>query len=718
MSFTVWDLSLEKVIYTAGGFLDTPILTSTMNGQLLLVFFDGSQLVKVFDLTDSCQLLHQVHISADIPIHKDHSILVSKNSVKDYVLFAYRNGKEAMVFSARKGKVVAKLTSQEPVVAIQGVAVTKEYFLVIFRCPFMRQRDILHIELFSVRTFIYTHTLKGCCNDFISTFFINHLASHLVAFSPIPNTNTTEIVLWNLESEDHKHLAKLSSVPVGGVCSDLRYCLAFCNGENYLRSWNLASKINDQSLTATANKGKKTNGIQEIVTMQNYPRYVVCRSLNSGVITVWNIVKSKCKGKAVTVERGLVENTDVVLVRDMKLFVLTDKGMASFTEASRPIFQTLLTYDLLKKKYIKKKTGLYIIYCQNNEYKILDGGLLFGLSENRDHFVIWNMETGFVKDRIKPEYKDKAPPQPILLGHLMSKDTRTLYKDILSKRKRGKGTTVLQRPWERRNESKTAKKRRLENEVKQELEKLQQLANEKYNAIDQYLLSGDEKVIVCSYYAHHLSVFSLQTLSHLHTLESRTSMLFLHNAALTYTGSHLVLSNYSDDEKISYITLWNLETGKTLLLEALCLQGSAVIEAEPEYDVGILDGDYHCVISKIKVWDTFHHRHKIIPGYESLQLTINSKLHILEGGAKAVLLAGEVSLWDLDNCSVMSVFTPDSNISCLTVALDRKTILVGMSDSPALIILKKSSAKVTVNSTDRDLFGEESTSSEEESEEN
>ncbi|CAM5141037.1 unnamed protein product [Natator depressus] len=104
------------------------------------------------------------------------------------------------------------------------------------------------------------------------------------------------------------------------------------------------------------------------------------------------------------------------------------------------------------------------------------------------------METGFVKDRIKPEYKDQAPSQPILLGHLLSKDTGILYKDILSKRKRGKGTTVFQMPWERRNESKTAKKRRLENEVKQELEKLQQLANEKCNAIDQYLLSGDEKV--------------------------------------------------------------------------------------------------------------------------------------------------------------------------------------------------------------------------------
>lgn len=88
--------------------------------------------------------------------------------------------------------------------------------LIFCRCPFMGQQDIVHIELFSVGTFVYTHTLKGCCNDFISTYFINHLGSHLVAFSSIPNTSTTEIIIWNLESEEHKHLAKLPSVPVGG----------------------------------------------------------------------------------------------------------------------------------------------------------------------------------------------------------------------------------------------------------------------------------------------------------------------------------------------------------------------------------------------------------------------------------------------------------------------------------------------------------------------
>ncbi|XP_077158423.1 uncharacterized protein LOC143819984 isoform X2 [Paroedura picta] len=703
----IWDLSSERIIYAAGEFLDTPILTSAMSGQLLLVFFNGSHMVQVFDLTRSCQLVHQGFLSTEeVPMHKNRSIVVSRNSVKEYVLCAYRSGNEAMVFSGKKGKVVAKLKSQEPMAAVEDVAVTKEYFLVIFRCPFMRQHEIVHIELYSVHNFAYAHSLKGCCNDYIHIFAVTHLGSHLVAFSPIPNTNTTEILTWNLESEDHKHLATFPSLPAGGVCSDLRYCLAFCDGENYLQLWNLASKLNDPSLAVTASKGKKSNGIQNIVTMENYSRYAVCQNMSPGAITVWNIVKSKCKHNAVRVERGLVENTDVVLVRDMKLFVLTDKGMASFADPPRPIFQTLLVYDLLKKKFIKKQTGLYIIPCQNNEYRILEGGLLLGLSENRDHFITWNLETGFIKDRVRPDYKDKFSFQAAQPNYALSKENMKLYKEGLSK-----GTAVLYPPWERRNETKSGKRRRWEKEVKVEMEKLQMLVNEKSNAIDQYLLSGDQKVAVCSYYAHHLSVFSLENMSHLHTIESRESMLFLHSAALTYDGLYLVLTNYNEEEKVSYVTMWNLKSGKV----------QKRLKNEPNVCCIAITDDASRIIfgvmteNRIKIWDPFKHRHKLIQGYEGLHLTVNSKLHILEG-TKAVLLAGEISLWDLENGTLLSIFTPDSKISCLTVAFDRQTILLGLSDSPTLITLKMVSITSAGSSTGKDLFGEESTSSEEEPE--
>ncbi|XP_044305819.1 uncharacterized protein LOC123033310 isoform X1 [Varanus komodoensis] len=615
-----------------------------------------------------------------------------------------RSGSEAMVFSGKKGKVVAKLKSQEPMVAAEDVAVTKEYFLVIFRCPFMRQHEIVHIELYNVHTFAYAHNLKGCGNDYIHTFAVNHSGSHLVAFSPIPNTNTTEIISWNLESEDHKHLAKFPSVPADGVCSDLRYCLAFCDGENYLRSWNLASKINDQSLTVTASKAKKVNGIQHIVTMENYPRYAVCQNTSPGVITVWNIMKSKCKHNAVRVERGLVTNMDIVLVRDMKLYILTDKGMASFADPPRPIFQTLLVYDLLKKKYIKKQTGLYIIPCPSDEYKILEGGLLLGLSENRDHFIIWNMETGFIKDRIRPEYKEKSCLQAAQSNHSFSKENINLYKGALSKE-----VTELWLPWERRTETMTGKKRRWEKVEKLNMEILQELANEKSNAIDQYLLSGDEKIVVCSYYAHHLSVFSLETMSHLYTLESRESMLFLHNAALTYNGHYLVLSNYTEVEKVNYLTLWNLTTGKI----------RKRLKNEPNVCCTAITADASRIIfgvmmeNRIKIWDPFMHRHRLIQGYDGLHLTVNSRLHILDG-TQAVLLAGEVSLWNLERGTVISIFTPDSKISCMTISSDRRAALLGLSDSPTLVTLKMLSVNAAASSTGKDLFGEESSSSEEE----
>nr|XP_033799042.1 uncharacterized protein LOC117359821 [Geotrypetes seraphini] len=707
-SLQIWDLSKENLIYTANGLPDIPILTSAMDGKLLLAFFDGSHLVKVFNLANSCKLLHEVTILAGYtPVHKDNSILVSKNSVKDYVVFAYRSGKEAMVFNAKTGVVIAKLTAQDPVASVQGVAVTKEFFLVICRYPSMKFHDLIHIELFSVQTFAYLRSVKGCCNDFISTFSVNRLGSHLVAFSPLPNTNTTEIVVWNLETEDHKHITKFSSVLSGGVCFDLRYCLGFCEGENGLRIWNLASKINDHSLSVSMGRGKQTDGIQELITMKNYPRYVVCRTMKLGVVSVWNIVKSKCKSSAVRVERGLMENTDVVLIRDMKLFILTDRVMGSFAGIPRPIFQTLLTYDLLKKRYVKRQTGLYIIPCPKHEYRILEGGFLLGLSENRDHFVIWNLETGFVKDRIRPEYKNKHSQLPD--HHTYNND---VYKDINSNKKQ-KEEKVLQTPWERRNETKTAKKRRKEAHRKQETEKLQRLSDEKSNAIDQYLLSGDEKIIVCSYYAHHMSVFSLETLSQLHILETRASMLFLHYAALTYTGSFLVLSNYNDDEKISYLTLWDLGNGrvKKRLKNEPNVCSIAITDDASRIVFGVL------VDNRLKVWDPFRSWHKSIPGYEGLCLSMNSDLQVTEGGAKAILLAGEVSLWDLNNGRVISVFTPDSTICYLSLALDRTTVLLCMSDSSALITLKITGKKESLISEGKDLFGEESTSSEEEPDE-
>lgn len=66
----------------------------------------------------------------------------------------------------------------------------------------------------------------------------------------------------------------------------------------------------------------------------------------------------------------------------------------------------------------------------------------------------------------------------------------------------------------------------------------------------------------------------------------------------------------------------------------------------------------------------------------------------------------------------MSVFTPDSKIQCLSLTHDKETILLGMSDNPALITMKLTSKEIMkTSSKGMDLFGEISSSSDEEEDE-
>lgn len=74
-------------------------------------------------------------------------------------------------------------------------------------------------------------------------------------------------------------------------------------------------------------------------------------------------------------------------------------------------------------------------------------------------------------------------------------------------------------------------------------------------------------------------------------------------------------------------------------------------------------------------------------------------------------------MWDLDAGTVLSVFTPDSRIQCVSLVDDEKcTLLLGFSDISTLIIMSLSqqgvAAPVKMASHDQ-LFGESSSSDEE-----
>ena len=75
-------------------------------------------------------------------------------------------------------------------------------------------------------------------------------------------------------------------------------------------------------------------------------------------------------------------------------------------------------------------------------------------------------------------------------------------------------------------------------------------------------------------------------------------------------------------------------------------------------------------------------------------------------------------MWDLNAGTVLSVFTPDSTIQCISLLGDaHNTILLGFSDSPTLIAVRLSHngvVKATAGSRGDDLFGESSSSEDEE----
>nr|XP_046237578.1 uncharacterized protein si:ch211-212k18.6 [Scatophagus argus] len=695
-SLQVREVDSGQVVYAENDSVDVPVVTTTCEGQLLVVFHDGSNLVKVFDLASSCSLLHCVNISIERgAIHKDHSVLLSSNSVRDYVLFAYRCGGEAAVFSARRGTVLSVLSAQHGAASIQAVEMTQDYLLLFCRYPYKTGSEIIHIELFSAVSFLYLRSILGCSQDCISQVTVNQAGTHVVAFCASLRTGITDLVTWNLETEDHKHIAHIPAILTKGLCFDLRFCLGICNGEKYLRLWDLTTRINDQTLTYNIHK-QRSDGTEEVIPMGKTLRYAVCRSFKAGTVYVWNLTRRRFVCRPVRVVHGLYSSTDVVLAHDFKLYILTDRGTYNTTSYG---FQTLLVYDLIKRSYVRQ-TRITVIPCPQHEYRLLeDGRTLLGLSETRHHLILWDLDSGSVKHKIKPSHTESP---------VCSSTTRHLQADVTPRRE----TTLM--PWDIRTESQCAKKRRLKREAQREEEGSRRLDREKYNCIEGYLLSGDEQMVVCSYFAHHLNVFSMVSYEHLYTLEDKTSQLSLHTAALTYAGTYLVLTNYNQDERTPCITLWDLHKGKVRrrLKNESGVCCVAISDSAEKVVFGVTGSN------RLKVWDPFKRKCRSICGYGNLKIEVSSKLHMTEGGTKAILLSGQLSLWDLETCSILSVLSLDAHVSCMRLLHGHKIcVLLGLSHSPALISIKSTSRTVsspTQASEDRDLFGESSSSEEEE----
>ncbi|ESO83266.1 hypothetical protein LOTGIDRAFT_236714 [Lottia gigantea] len=701
----IWSITTGANIHTISEYVDPAVTITASDSCTLVACFYGSNMIRTWDL-GTLTFTGEERIPGSC-IHKDRSILAADNSPTDKVLVAFRSANTALVIGARSKKVLQKLVCNEESSSIVALAITSEYFVVGCRQQYMKLHEIYQLELFDAKKGYYIRSVRGCTHDQLSELHLNLHGSHAIAVCTSERNNTSDIALWNLETEDHKHLATHARLSTIGACCDFRFCLTAAKDDNTLRIWNLSKQVNQH-----APKLKKALGVGQIFPMKEYPRYVVAKAVNHGPISVWNVAKAKCLQTAVRIERGMTETSDVVIALNSQLVILTDRGFSNATDDSKPVFQTVLIYNLKTKRYERKLTSCYIVPAPSHEYVLLDENHLMGPSDNRTHFVVWSLQTGQVTYRIRTDFKEKVAKTKMAKG---------LALLGIGGNKKKRASDLSMTPWDLRAESDADRERRHQKEKEQERNRLAELKKEKENSMEQFIVSGNQKKIVASFFAHHLCVFDIPSQTHTQVIENEHSMMFLHVAALTYDGDHLVHANYDEESKISYVTLWDLTTGEV----------KRRLKNESDVcSIGITDNANRVVIGKspneLHIWDPMSPNSlKKIKGYSGLKFSMGSKIFITEEGRRAIVLAGDISVWDIENVSVMAVFTPDTKIMCCELAYHDSLITFGLYERSEVIILKLMCKGQPVNkvedSKDEDLganvFGEKIESSDEEDDE-
>lgn len=680
----VWCLRTKACLLVVDQYLDPPVVTIAGDGgKLLVALFGGVNILRTWDLDNECKFVCECKVE-NKSVFSDDPVILAPSSYGDYVLHAFRGNNQATIQHAKTGKLIHTLKCHDQSSSIVSLAITRDYMVVACRQQYMKLHEIHQLELFDAKKGKYLRSIRGCPHDHITEMHTNIVGSHAIIICASEVSNSSNIIVWNLETEDHKHLAKHSGVSNIGACVDFRYCMTAQKGDNTLKIWNLSKYINQPQP-----KMQKPLGVAEIYPMVDNPRYAIARQVNHGPISIWNVAKAKCLANAVRIERGLSESSDIVLIRNCNVVILTEKGLKD----SKPVFKTVLIYDLRAKRYIRRVTGCFIVPSPAHEYILLDDDTLLGPSMSRNHFIIWSLETGREMFKIKLAFKDIDRK-------------KTISEAALEHSLKQRASTAKLTPWDRRCESLSAKQKRREQDREEERLILEERQKEKQNAVEQFIMSGDLKVIVASFYAHHLVVLNVETKLHSQTLEDDNSMLFLHVAALDRTGSRLVHATYDEIEKVSYVTLWDTETGEVrkklhnetdVLAIAITDDGSRVIFGKANKELKIWDPEKRGPSSL-----------RSVSGYDSLEFGVDSKIFILNNGDNAVVFAGDISLWDLKIPSLLATFTPDTRIECLTVAMNGQLVTMGVHDYPELVVLKMMGrgTKELIDSEYEEYFGE------------
>nr|XP_018670119.1 uncharacterized protein LOC100177451 [Ciona intestinalis] len=676
----VWCLRTSSCILCMQDTGEGVVTSSAGDMQALFVLISNSnKLMKVWDL-DKIRFLHKIDISPNFELQTDQSVLCARNSRANNVLFSFQSTNEAYVYNVKRAKHLntIKLQTDHENASITQVEVSREYYVIACMRQYMTLHEIVTFELYDAINYGHVRTIKACPEDGVFGIFLNRLGSHIIALCK--GHTGTEVCVWNVETGNHQHVAFENAHSTCGACVDLQYCLTSHPSETTIRVHNLTTRIDDRP--ARQSTHNKSQGIGEFYPITHNSRYVVARGSDNGPITVWNITRGQCRGEAVSIERGLQEKNDVMVVKDTRVVILSDRGMSSMEHGSEQIFKTIYIYDLQTKKYVRKIHPVAVMTCPRDEYRILGADRLLGVAQDRSHFVVWSLENGQVINRMKLDFSKYE------LAENLAEQKK---KERKWKRKKGK------------SHDHAPKTEQISGGLPCHLN-----SEARNRKIDQILLSADESTLLCSFYGYHVAVFDMDTNEHVHTLTNKHSLLLLHQAVITHRGCHLVHTNYDEATKTSYLTVWNLRQGTVLrrLKNEPLLCGLAVSENASRVVFATED-------NFLKIWEPFRKGgHRKIPGYEGLTFRKPSShqqstsVYLMRSATRAVVFSNDISLWDLERNYVMSRFTPDVPFQCCSVAMQGSLIVAGMSDSPNVVTLRLMSHDLTVNQYGRSAVGD------------
>jgi len=186
--------------------------------------------------------------------------------------------------------------------------------------------------------------------------------------------------------------------------------------------------------------------------------------------------------------------------------------------------------------------------------------------------------------------------------------------------------------------------------------------------------------------------------------------------------------NYDDTSKVSYVTVWTCQTGVSrkrlrnqsgVCAIAISDDGRRIVFGKQPTDIE----QEQCGV--VCIWDLGNRTTnscsnlRELRNHPRLSFGLDSGIQLTRDSSQAIVQGTrDVSVWDVDNGVLLSVFTPDARVQSYTLAYGDQIILFGLSDCSNLVSLTLNSRDIPdIELLGENMFEEESSSDEEADEE-